>query len=148
MTEFTTHPAFSWLGKDALSLSIYAERFDGAAITIMGESLYLDAKQAGIELALNADHTVKAVHLYAEGIEDFAAYADPLPAGLSLSSSRGEVRAALGEPAMGMDAGGVGLMAIAFAFDRFEADAQYLRVEYLPGNAAIRLVTIGSCADC
>lgn len=147
MTEFTSHLAFSWLDKDALSLPIYAERFDGAAITIMGESPYLDAKNSGIELALNADHTLKAVHLYAQGVEDFEAYAEPLPADLALSSSRADVRAALGEPAMSMDAGGVGLMAIEFAFDRYEAGEHYLRIEYLKGENAIRLVTMGSCAD-
>jgi hypothetical protein len=143
MTDLTNHPAFSWLGKDALSLPVYAEYFVGAKIAIMGESPYLDAKNAGIELVLKADHTVKAVHLYAEGIEDFSAYAAPLPAGLSLSSSRASVRAALGDPAMGIDAGGVGLMAIEFTFDRYEAGDHYLRFEYLKGEAAIRLVTIG-----
>ena len=115
----------------------------GAKGIIMGESPYLDAKKAGIELALNADHTVKAVHLYAQGIEDFAAYADPLPAGLSLMSNRADVRATLGEPAMAMDANGVGLMAIEFAFDRYEMVEHYLRFEYLKGEAAIRLETIG-----
>ncbi len=147
MTEFTSHPAFSWLGKDALSLPIYAERFDGAAITIMGESPYLDAKNSGIELALNADHTVKAVHLYAQGVEDFVAYAEPLPAGLALSSSRANVRLALGEPAMSMDAGGVGLMAIEFAFDRYEEGDHYLRFEYARGAAALRMVTFGIIAE-
>lgn len=143
MIDFATHPAFSWLGKDALSLPIYAERFDGAKVIIMGESPYLDAKKAGIELALKADHSVKAVHLYAQGIEGFAAYADSLPGGLILSNSRADVRAALGEPAMSMDAGGVGLMAIEFAFDRYETVEHYLRFEYLKGEAAIRIVTIG-----
>ncbi len=147
MTDFTNHPAFSWLGKEALSLPIYAEKFDGAAITIMGESPYLDAKGAGIEFALNADHSVKAVHLYAQGIEDFAAYADPLPVGLTLTSSRADVRAALGEPALQMEPGGVGLMAIEFAFDRYEAGDQYLRFEYMKGETAIRLVTVWLSSD-
>lgn len=147
MPDFTNHPAFAWLGKDALSLPIYAERFDGAAITNMGESPYLNMKTAGIELALNPYHTVRAVHLYAKGVEEFDAYADDLPAGLTLASSRAYARAALGEPTMSMEAGGVGLMAIEFAFDRFETGDHYLRVEYRPGEAGIRLVTIGSCSD-
>ncbi len=142
MTNFANHPAFFWLGEQALSLPIYAERFDGAAIAVMGESPYLDAKQAGIELALSTDHTVNAVHLYAQSVEDFTAYADALPGGLSLSNSRADVRSILGEPAMQMDPGGIGLMAIEFAFDRYEADDHYMRVEYMKGEAAIRLITI------
>lgn len=147
MTEFTDHPAFSWLGKDALSLPIYAERFDGATIFIGGESPYLDAKMAGIELALNADQTVKVVHLYSEGIEGFAAYADPLPTGLSLSSSRAEVCAALGEPVRRGEKGGVGIMAIEYSWDRFEANGKYPHFEYLPGDGAVRLATIGLCSN-
>ncbi len=143
MTEFTNHPAFSWLGKDVQSLLSYAECFYGAKIIFVGESPYLDAKKAGIELVLNADHSVKAVHFYAQDTEDFHAYAEPLPGGLTLSNSREEVLAAFGSAAMSMDPGGIGLMAIEFAFDRFETSEHYLRFEYLTGEGAIRLVTIG-----
>ncbi len=145
MTDFTQHPAFAWLGKDALTLPVYAESFNGAAITTKGESPYLDAKKAGIELALNADHMVRAVDLYAQGIEGFDAYADPLPAGRALSNNRADVVAAMGAPALSMDAGGVGLMAIEFAFDRFEASNHYVRFEYGEGETAVRMVTIGYC---
>ncbi len=147
MTDFTNHPAFSWLGKQALDLPVYAASFGGAAIRIAGESPYLDAKAAGIEFALHADHSVRAVHLYAQGVEGFEAYAEPLPAGLTLSNSRADVRAALGEPVMSMDAGGTGLMAIEFAFDRYEAGGHYLRFAYENGESAVRLVTIGNNAD-
>ncbi len=147
MIGFTEHPAFSWLGQDALSLPVYAECFDGAEVFTGGESPYLNAKKAGIQFALNADQSVRAVHLYAQDIEGFDAYAQPLPAGLALSSSRAYVQAALGEPVMSMNAGGVGVMAIEFAFDRYEAGDHYLRIEYQSGDTAIRLVTIGNCSD-
>jgi hypothetical protein len=144
MTGFPDHPALTWIGQPALSLPVYAQLFDGAAVEIMGASPYLNAKAAGISFALHPDHSVRAVFLYAAGVEDFAQYAaDPLPAGLSFSSTRADVRAVLGAPAMSADAGGVGLMAIDFAFDRFEDGARYLRFEYWPDDAGARLVTVG-----
>jgi hypothetical protein len=139
--------AFAWLGQDPLSLPVYAACFGGAAVEIMGESPFLNAKAAGISLALKPNHTVRAVFLYSEGVEGFSAYADALPAGVSLSSSRADVQAACGEAAMSMEAGGIGLMAIDFAFDRYESGDHYLRFEYVTGDSAIRLVTLGLCSD-
>jgi hypothetical protein len=147
MPQFSDHPIFAWLGQPALGLDIYAQAFDGASVEIMGESPYLNAKGAGISFALSPDHSVRAAFLYHQDVEGFAAYQGSLPKGLTLAHSRADVRAALGEPAMSMDAGGVGLMAIDFAFDRFEEADIYLRCEYLPGDNAIRLITIGRSDD-
>jgi hypothetical protein len=120
----------------------------------MGESPYLNAKGAGVSFALfgyddPAAAVVRAVFLYAQGVEGFEQYAaDPLPAGLSFASRRADVRrSSLGQLVQSGDAGGVGFMAIEFAFDRFEADGQYLRFEYHPGDGSIRLVTIGLCGE-
>jgi hypothetical protein len=143
----TDHPAFAWLGKPALGLDVYASAFEGAGTEIMGESSYLNARAAGISFALTKDHSVQAVFLYADGVEGFAHYADPLPAGLSFNSSRADVRAALGGAAMSADAGGEGIMAIDYAFDRFEDDIFYLRFVYSSDEVAIRHVTFGLCKD-
>jgi hypothetical protein len=144
MPNFLNHPAFAWLGQPALTLPVYAELFAGATPQIMGESPYLNAKPAGISFALNRDHSVQSIFLYAEGVEGFAQYsAGDLPGDVSYKSTRAAVRAALGEPAMSAEAGGVGLMAIEFAFDRFEDGVHYVRFEYWPDDAGIRLVTIG-----
>ena len=143
----TRHPAFGWVGQPALSLDVYAERFAGAAVEIMGESPYLNATGAGLSFALHEDHTVRAVFLYAAGVEGFDQYAAPLPAGLAFRDDRAKVRAALGEPAMNGEAGGVGLMAIEFSFDRYEPNEHYLRFEYLADDRGIRLVTIGRRDD-
>jgi hypothetical protein len=147
MPNFSEHAVFSWLGQPAFDLDIYRQSFGGAAAEIMGESPYLNARGAGISFALSPDHTVRAAFFYAQGVEGFDAYAGSLPAGLDLVKSRADVRTALGAPAMSIDAGGVGLMAIAFAFDRFEEADVYLRCEYWPGDDAIRLITIGRCDD-
>jgi hypothetical protein len=144
---FTAHPGFAWLQRPALGLEVYVQLFDAAPVVTMGESPFLNAKSAGISFALHADHSVRAVFLYAQGVEAFAQYAGPLPAGLSFASCRADVRAALGEPAMAMDAGGVGLMAIEHGFDRYEHQGQYVRFEYLPDNGTVRLVTLGTCED-
>jgi hypothetical protein len=141
------HPAFGWVGEPALQLEIYHSSFAGAKPVIMGESPYLNAKRAGVSFALTKNHTVKAVFLYAKDVENFAQYVGPLPAGLAFSSSRDDVKAALGEAVFSGDAGGTGFMAIEHSFDRFEHDSHYLRFEYMPGNGSIRLVTIGSVGD-
>jgi hypothetical protein len=145
MTTVTDHFAFAWLGKDPYTLSIYAEKFAGAKAKIMGESPYLDAKQAGISFPLSRKHTVQSVHLYSEGVEGFKAYQSALPAGLTFASSRAEVRAALGEPVKSVEPGGVGIMAIEHSLDRFEAGEYYLSIQYCAGDKTILLVTLGFC---
>jgi hypothetical protein len=141
------HPATVWLRADPFSLPIYAECFDGVAAEIMGESPYLNGRSAGISLALTRDHTIKTVYLYSEGYEGFSEYTGGLPAKLSFSSSRSDVRAALGAPVMSGEKGGMGIMAIDFSFDRFEDGVHYLLVRYLPGDKAIQLFIFGLCSD-
>jgi hypothetical protein len=146
-SRFNTHPACGWVGKLAFDLDVYAQMFNGAKAEIAGESPYLNAKSAGLSFALNDDRTVRAVFLYSQGVERFQQYTDPLPAGLSFTSSRAEVRRALGKPVLSGEVGGVGIFAIEFSFDRFEAGDHYLRFEYRSGGEAIRLITIGLVAE-
>ncbi len=145
--RFDSHPAFGWFGKPAFDLDVYAQLFNGAKAEILGESPYLNAKSAGVSFALNDDETVRAVFLYSQGVERFEQYSHTLPAGLSFTSSRAEVHKVLGKPVMSGEVGGVGVFAIEFSFDRYEADDRYLRFEYLAGDKAIRLVTIGLVAE-
>lgn len=147
MTFPAAHIVFTWIGQPALSLPVYGELFDGVKPEIAGESPYLSAKAAGIEFALYSDHRVRAVFLYAGGVEDNAQYVGALPAELSFASSRADVRAALGNPVFSIEAGGVGIMAIDYSADRYEDAAHYLRFEYAPGDASIRMVTAGLCED-
>jgi hypothetical protein len=142
-----SHIAFSWINQPALSLPIYAQQFGGARVEIAGESPYLSAKAAGISFALHPDHRVRAVFLYAQGVEDFAQYGAPLPGDLSFAASRADVRKAFGEPVLSGEAGGTEIFAIEHSFDRYEEGPYYLRFEYMPGDAAIRLATIGFCDD-
>jgi hypothetical protein len=141
------HPAISWLNADPFGLAVYAENFEGAAAIALVETPYLSAKGAGISFALTRDQKVQTVFLYSEGFEGFSAYAGALPAGLSLASSRADVRAALGVPVMSGEKGGVGIMAIDFSFDRFEDGENYMNFNYLSGDKAINLLVIGRCDD-
>jgi hypothetical protein len=141
------HPAITWLGADPYILPVYAESFGGAAAIALVETPYLSAKGAGISFALTRDQKVQTVFLYSEGYEGFSAYAGTLPAGLSLASSRADVRAALGVPVMSGEKGGVGIMAIDFSFDRFEDGENYMNFNYLPGDEAVNLLVIGRCDD-
>jgi hypothetical protein len=141
------HSVFSWIGQPALGLEVYHARFAGAMPVIMGESPFLNSKAAGISFALTKKHSVKAVFLYAQSVEDFDQYADVLPAGLTFSSTRNDVLATIGPAVYSADAGGAGIMAIEHSFDRYENGSHYLRFEYFANNAAIRLVTVGSVAD-
>jgi hypothetical protein len=137
-------PMLSWLNQPYGASSAYATLFKGAEPEIMGESPYLNARDAGIALALNKKDKVTAIFLYAEGVEDFAAYQAGLPAGLSFTSTRAEVNTAMGsKPAFSGEAGGEGLFAIDHSFDRFEEGAFYIRFEYWADDAGVRLVTMG-----
>lgn len=143
MTDPFPSPLFASLGAPYDQSLMYQERCSGAAPERMGESDYVNARKAGVSFALAADLSVRAVFLYNVGVEGFAAFAGPLPGNITLSATRSDIRAALGEPAMSADVGGTGLFAIAFAFDRYEQGQRYLRFEYLAGDAGIRMVTLG-----
>ena len=143
----TDYTAFTWIGQVAQKLDVYASFFSDAAVEIMGETPYLNSRAAGISFALTKDSKVKSVFLYANGIEGFAQYTGPLPAGLTFKSSRSDVCAAIGEPSMSADAGGVGLMAIEHAFDRFEDGISYMRFVYAAGDTAILHITFGLSDD-
>jgi hypothetical protein len=147
MTTSFDYPVISWLGTDPFSLPVYSECFDDAGIEIMGESPYINAKGAGISFALTQERRIKTVFLYSQGFEGFSAYAGALPLGLTLNSSRAEVRAAMGDPAMSGEKGGVGIMTLDFSFDRFEKGEHYLNFRYLAGDKAIQLIVIGLCSD-
>jgi hypothetical protein len=137
-------PMLAWLNQPYDAVEGYAALFNGAAPEIMGESPYLNARDAGIAFALTKKNAVQAIFLYAGGIEDFAAYQGTLPAGLTFTSPRADVRAAMGsEPAFSGEAGGTGIFAIAHSFDRFEDGAFYVRFEYAAGDDGVRLVTMG-----
>jgi hypothetical protein len=147
MTTLFDHPAITRLGTDPFSLPIYSECFAGATPASFGESLYLNAKDAGISFALTRDRKVKTVFLYSQGFEGFSAYGGALPCGLSFASSRADVLAAVGDPVMSGEKGGIGLMAIEFSFDRFEDGKNYMKFQYLPGDKGVHLCVIGSCDE-
>jgi hypothetical protein len=134
---------FSYLGQPYQKADIYPSVFKLSKPKIMGESPYLYARGEGISLALEKDDRIKAVFLYAEGIEDFGQYKLPLPGGFAFDTPRAVVRSNLGEPAFAGEAGGTGIMAIEHSFDRYESSQYYLRFEYAGGDSGIRLVTLG-----
>lgn len=136
-------PLFGWIEQRYDAIDDYVRLFKSAKPEIMGESPYLQGKEAGIAFALTRDHHIRAIFLYAQGVEGFAQYAGALPAARSFSSTRADVRAALGMPAMAVEAGGSGVFAIEHSFDRFEANGFYARFEYIAGHAGVRLVTLG-----
>jgi hypothetical protein len=134
---------FSYLGLPYQKADIYPSVFKLSQPQIMGESPYLNARGEGISLALEKDDRIKAVFLYAEGIEDFGQYKLPLPGGFAFDTPRAVIRSKLGEPAFGGEAGGTGIMAIEHSFDRYQSAEFYIRFEYADGGVGIRLVTLG-----
>ena len=47
------------------------------------------------------------------------------------------------QPQFSGEAGGEGIMAIEFSFDRYESESTYVRFEYLDNDAALRMITLG-----
>jgi hypothetical protein len=138
------HPALRWLMQTYEKTEGYALLFNGALPEIMGESPYLNSRDGGIAYALDKNGKVIAIFLYAEGVEEFAQYQAQLPADLSFTNVRADVITAMQQkPALSAEAGGEGIFAIPCSFDRFEEGAFYIRFEYWPQNAGIRMVTMG-----
>jgi hypothetical protein len=134
---------FSYLGQPYQKTDIYPTIFKSSEPQIMGESPYLNAREEGISLALERDGRIKAVFLYAGGVENFGQYKSPLPGNLAFDTPRAVIRTKLGEPAFGGEAGGTGIMAIEHSFDRYESSQFYLRFEYVDGDSGVRMVTLG-----
>lgn len=143
MSDIFQSPLFAYLGQNFKEIDIYPTVFQSASPQIMGESPYLNAQKAGMSLALETDNSVKAIFLYAQGLEGFTQYEPPLPGNLRFETTREAIRSKLGKPALSAEAGGTGIMAIEHAFDRYESVKFYLRFEYEEGGKRIRLVTLG-----
>jgi hypothetical protein len=138
-------PPCAWIGLPFADVAAASPDIFGAfSPETMGESLYVNARPHGIALALSRKKCVEAVFLYAEGVEDFSRYQAALPGGVTFTSTRAVARAALGAPSLSGDVGGIGIMAIEHAFDRFEDAAHYVRFTYWADDAGVRLVTIGA----
>jgi hypothetical protein len=137
-------PMLGWLNLPYDTADGYAALFKDAAPEIMGESPYLNCRDAGIAFALDRKDKVIAIFLYAADVEGFVKYRADLPAGLSCCSTRADVNAAMGRAAsFSGESGGEGIFAIEHSFDRFEDGPFYIRFEYWLGNAGVRLVTMG-----
>jgi hypothetical protein len=143
MSQLFESSIFDYLGQLGRKVDIYPTTFKSAEVEIMGESPYLNARDAGISFALNKKLKVEAIFLYADNVEGFKQYQDILPGGLLFEMSRAQVRKALGDPSMSGEAGGTGIFSIEFSFDRYESDSNYLRFEYTAKDEHIRLVTMG-----
>jgi hypothetical protein len=139
------HPLIAALGKPIDGNALLSAAFGQDAEASGGgdDDRYLTAIPLGLEAVTARDGTVKAIFFKAAGIEDFAPYQDALPNGLTFADSRAVVRQALGDPVRAGEAGGTGIMAIPYAWDRYEDGTHYLRCEYEDGDASIRMVTIG-----
>lgn len=143
MSQIFESPIFGYIGQLWNKVDIYSTTFNSTEPEVMGESNYLNARDSGISFALNKKSKVESIFLYSDGVEEFKQYSEKLPGEISFEMSRAQVRKALGEPSLSGEAGGVGLMAIDFSFDRYESDTHYIRFEYTENDAHIRLVTIG-----
>jgi hypothetical protein len=143
MAQIFASPIFGYLGQLWNQVEIYSTMFNSAVPKVFGESKYLNSPDAGISFALNKKLNIEAIFLYADGVEGFKQYLEGFPGGVSFEMSRSEVRKALGEPSFSTEVGGIGLMAIDFALDRYESDTNYICYEYTEKDASIRLVTIG-----
>ena len=112
------------------------------ANALVRDGSYLENPSAGLAVALSEDGYVRAVFLHAEGKDDFGQYQGPLPAGLTFSSNRGDIRREFGTPdkivAPGAYPGGDPHGGL----ERYDLDACYIHFSYWP-DGTIQLVTIG-----
>jgi hypothetical protein len=143
MTSPFTSPLFAMLGQRYDVVDIYPTLFQSAEPKTNGEFPYLYANHAGIQFALTKKtFLIEAIFLFAQDVEKNSQYQGETPAAISFVATREKVHAVLGEPVMAMDAGGEGLMAIEYSFDRYEDDLHYFRIEYFE-TGGVRMMTLG-----
>jgi hypothetical protein len=143
MSQIPQSPFFDYLGQKVTTLDIYRETFKLAEPVDIEGFKYLSALEEGISLSLSKTLEVETVFLYAEGIEGFQQYKHSLPNELSFLSSRTDIRQHLGAPSSSGEASGIGIMAVPFAWDRYDSERGYLHIQYEEGENQIRLLTIG-----
>jgi hypothetical protein len=111
------------------------------------------AHNAPLGIAIRLDHlrTITTLFYFAAGVETARgkAYAGQLPGGLTFATSREAVLKLFGKPTMSGEPSGEpgSIMHIPFAWDKWEiADHGTIRVEYVEGNAAIRIISLEGVA--
>jgi hypothetical protein len=143
MSQIAQSPFFDYLGQKVTTLDIYRATFKSAEPVDIEGFKYLSAREEGISLSLSKTLEVKSVFLFAEGVDGFRQYKHSLPNELSFLSSRAVICQQLGAPSRSGEAGGIGIMAVSFAWDRYDLDRDYLHIEYTKGENRIRILTIG-----
>jgi hypothetical protein len=104
---------------------------------------FIKAFARGLEVSLNKERKIRAIFLYGLGDPEFDKFAEPLPSGLTFETSRLATQGRLGTPGASGEVGGVGLMALEFAWDRYNFLEFYLHLEYARGDVSIRKITLG-----
>lgn len=113
-----------------------------------GSGAVFSDKLAGVEIrqSLEDRSTIDTIFLkmYIDG-RGTKAYTGTLPCGLKQIMSRSEVQKLLGKPDFSVEKGGIGLMAITNAADKwYDAIGNGLRIEYETDDKSIKLITIAS----
>jgi hypothetical protein len=128
----------STLGKP-MAPEMHHEWFDDKPLK--GE--FIQNKKRGVAVWLDHHQRISVIGLHSKGFEKGAGYAGDLPAGLSWITSREAARSLLGAPESSADAGGVGIMALEFSWDRWALDTGgFIRVEYIAGDSGIRAIQL------
>lgn len=142
MSEVFTSPLFSYLNQRLDRIDIFPAAFTSGKLTDLEDTKYLEVPTEGFTFTLNSELAVQNIFLYADGVEGFSQYPQPLPGGLLFSMSRSDVREHLGEPQRIGDPIEAG--PIPFAWDRYESVQAYFHLRYTNDNQQIQLITIGS----
>ncbi|HZZ91006.1 MAG TPA: hypothetical protein VFE23_00485 [Usitatibacter sp.] len=101
---------------------------------------YLRSERDGLLIKVSDDGEVLTIFLMSEGKDGFAQFRGELPAGLSFSSTPGDVLKALGAPAYSRPPGKVGSFAHGDLL-RFDRPAYSLHFQFRSDRRAIELVT-------
>jgi hypothetical protein len=82
-----------------------------------------------------------AVHLYADGVENFREYPLQLPGGLNFRETKAQVHEKLGAPSA-TGGGKKALGKIWPSWDRYDYDGYSVTVQYASGQDRVELVTL------
>ncbi len=105
---------------------------------------FLRNKKLAVAAWLDHHQRVTALGVFAKGVEKSAkSYANELPGGLVWMTTRTEARTKFGDPESSGDAGGTGIFALEFSWDRWQLDTGgFLRLEYTTDDTGLRAIQL------
>ena len=115
---------------------------DFSQIERIGDQSVVEFPSRGFSLILPDHEHIGAVHLHAQGHEDYTRFAGEMPGGIQFSDTRAIVRQRMGTPARSGEAKTVPVLGKVPPYDIYIVGKTTVRVQYDFDEARVLLITL------